>query len=214
MLNLYFGSHRLIMLYEYACLLIGFLILAAVFYIGRVGMGGEKRRGIHLFFVLAFGVYISMVFDVTGSGTLDDLLLSGFDLRGVNLIPFSDAYFDRVGYVLNVIMLMPLGFLVPFLWRGTRKLWKVTAIGAGLSLLVELSQLLNFRSTDVDDLILNTLGAVVGYGIWRLYARLIPWDPGKAGHFFPEGVCYIAVIFLGKFFLYNEMALAAYLYNF
>ena len=214
MLSIYFGSDLPILLYEYACLLTGFLLIAAVFFICRVGMQGERRSAVNLLFVLAFGVYIGMVFDVTGSGTLYELLRSGLDLRSINLIPFSDDSIDRVGYILNVVMLVPLGFLVPFLWRGTRKLWKVTAIGAGLSVLVELSQLLNFRSTDVDDVLLNTLGAMIGYGLWRLYARIIPWDPGKAGRFFQEGFCYIAVIFLGKFFFYNEMALAARIYGF
>ena len=67
---------------------------------------------------------------------------------------------------------MPLGLLVPRLWPQ-RRLGTVTALGLGLSLLVEACQyLLGTGVPDVDDLLLNTLGAMLGYGLHCLHRRL------------------------------------------
>ena len=50
---------------------------------------------------------------------------------------------------------------------------KNLAAGAGFSLLIEILQLPFFdRVSDIDDLLLNTLGFAVGYGVYRLVARI------------------------------------------
>lgn len=70
--------------------------------------------------------------------------------------------------VLNVVLFVPLGMLVRHL--GSRTVVETTAIGLGVSLLLELTQLTGvwfafpcaYRLFDVDDLIINTLGALLG----------------------------------------------------
>lgn len=166
--------------------------------------------------IMLFGIYIAMVLDVTDSGTLYDLLRSGglaIDTATVNLIPFSDPEYSKVGYVLNVIMLMPFGFLAPTLFRDKRKLWKTALAGALFSILIEGSQLLNYRSTDVDDVILNTLGAVIGYGIYRLFSRLFRKDVGKTPCLPCESGVLVLAAFFGKFLLFNGLQMACLLYE-
>lgn len=166
--------------------------------------------------IMLFGIYIAMVLDVTDSGTLYDLLRSGglaIDTATVNLIPFSDPEYSKVGYVLNVIMLMPFGFLAPTLFRDKRKLWKTALAGALFSILIEGSQLLNYRSTDVDDVILNTLGAAIGYGIYRLFSRLFRKDIGKTPCLPCESGVLVLAAFFGKFLLFNGLQMACLLYE-
>ena len=166
--------------------------------------------------IMLFGIYIAMVLDVTDSGTLYDLLRSGglaIDTATVNLIPFSDPEYSKVGYVLNVIMLMPFGFLVPTLFCSKRKLWKTALAGALFSVLIECSQLLNYRSTDVDDVILNTLGAVIGYGIYWLFSRLFRKDIGKTPCLPRESGVLVLAAFFGKFLLFNGLQMACLLYE-
>ena len=166
--------------------------------------------------IMLFGIYIAMVLDVTDSGTLYDLLRSGglaIDTATVNLIPFSDPEYSKVGYVLNVIMLMPFGFLAPTLFRDKRKLWKTALAGALFSILIEGSQLLNYRSTDVDDVILNTLGTVIGYGIYRLFLRLFRKDVGKTPCLPCESGVLVLAAFFGKFLLFNGLQMACLLYE-
>lgn len=80
----------------------------------------------------------------------------------------------------NVVLFMPLGACIAWLSRGfslVRLLWAVT-IGGMLSACIEIAQLTQERMTDVDDVILNTsgtlLGAVVTLTIIGV-VRLIRW---------------------------------------
>ncbi|MEH7081940.1 VanZ family protein [Neobacillus drentensis] len=63
----------------------------------------------------------------------------------------------------NIIGFMPFGFILPLLAKKFQKLSAVTLTTFGLSLAFELLQLIfEFGSFDVDDLILNTLGGILG----------------------------------------------------
>lgn len=84
-----------------------------------------------------------------------------------------------INFIGNICIFVPVGFGVPLLWRGGA-LWKSALIGLGISVLIELCQLPQARGTDIDDLWLNTLGAVIGYG---LYALLGLWLGGVFDRF-------------------------------
>ena len=217
----------LFQLYTFACPLVPFAVTAFLLRHrtqrkqksgADVCLQTPSRRAERFGFIgiMLFGIYIAMVLDVTDSGTLYDLLRSGglaIDTATVNLIPFSDPEYSKVGYVLNVIMLMPFGFLAPTLFRDKRKLWKTALAGALFSILIEGSQLLNYRSTDVDDVILNTLGTVIGYGIYRLFSRLFRKDVGKTPCLPCESGVLVLAAFFGKFLLFNGLQMACLLYE-
>ena len=64
------------------------------------------------------------------------------------------------------------------LWKG-ESLKKAGLAGFFFSLTVEICQLPQARGTDIDDLWLNTLGAILGYGVFGLMKRYRPlWIPG------------------------------------
>lgn len=66
--------------------------------------------------------------------------------------------------LLNIALFVPLGFLLPLLTKKLRRWHRMTAVGFGVSLAIELIQLLTARGIcDVDDLFANTLGAAMGY---------------------------------------------------
>ena len=67
-------------------------------------------------------------------------------------------------------MFLPFGFLLPVLWQSCRS-WKTTTLASfATSALIELLQLFCFRATDVDDLLMNTLGALLGYLLaWAVF---------------------------------------------
>lgn len=98
-----------------------------------------------------------------------------------NLVPFQEIgrylrYWKQIGiqYVLlnlggNVIGFIPFGALFPAVSRKTSGFLRTAFIGFELSLMVELTQLvLKVGSCDVDDILLNTLGCCVGYGLYHL----------------------------------------------
>ena len=73
----------------------------------------------------------------------------------------------------NVLLFAPLGFLLPLLVPAVRRWWAVLAVGAGISFLIELYQLTwpLVRKASVDDLLMNALGALVGFAALRLTGR-------------------------------------------
>ena len=97
----------------------------------------------------------------------------------VNLRPFvrlSD-YADKGNMLRNVIgnvaMMIPSGILFPVLYEKLNRLWKVLLAGLGLTLLIELLQLpFASRASDVDDVIQNVAGVMIGYGIYALFRAL------------------------------------------
>lgn len=67
----------------------------------------------------------------------------------------------------NVVAFVPFGIFLPIFSVRCRKIWFTVYYSFELSLLVELLQLVTKVGTfDVDDLILNTLGGIVGFGLY------------------------------------------------
>jgi glycopeptide antibiotics resistance protein len=93
------------------------------------------------------------------------------------LVPFegilgelTDSPVERLAELFgNVLLFAPLGFLLPLLVPAIRRWWKVLAVGAGVSLLIELYQLAwpGVRKASVNDLLMNALGAVLGFAALR-----------------------------------------------
>ena len=80
------------------------------------------------------------------------------------LIYGKNKYSILTEIVLNILMLIPVGFLLPFLVERHTVLY-----GFLCSLCIEVFQLVTKRGYfEIDDLIHNTLGVVIGYGIYRL----------------------------------------------
>ena len=73
----------------------------------------------------------------------------------------------------NVAMFVPLGALLPWVFPRLRRLSRCLLVALGLLVLMEITQLFTLLgSGDVDDLILNLLGVLLGYALFRLAARL------------------------------------------
>ena len=89
----------------------------------------------------------------------------------VELEPFD---VEPVSMIANVIMFVPFGALVPLLWGWARPIGRLALLALGTSLAIELTQLLflielnSRRTVDVNDLIANTGGALLGLGLLRL----------------------------------------------
>ena len=98
----------------------------------------------------------------------------------INWIPFVNLldYPEKRDILLNLIgnttMFIPVGIVWPIVYKELDKHWKVIATGAGFSLCIEILQLPFFdRVTDIDDLILNSFGFLMGYGLYLLAKKHI-----------------------------------------
>ncbi len=109
-----------------------------------------------------------------GRGSLfpaDPLGQAAAGLRYAMLTPFGEIGkslsnpWDFYMLTGNLLLFVPLGVFVSLLWRRAR--WYRTVLtGAVVSCLIETAQLFVGRSTSIDDVILNTVGAALGYGLF------------------------------------------------
>ncbi len=96
----------------------------------------------------------------------------------VQLQPFQDLLEDPIGLLLNVTLFIPLGALAPLLLRATT-LWRTAVTGLVVSGTIEVLQFLGDvtvtpgRIADVDDLITNVVGSILGYLLLQIIL-LIP----------------------------------------
>lgn len=97
----------------------------------------------------------------------------------------------------NVVLLAPLGFLLPLFWAYFRSGRRTVLCGLALSVSIEVIQLVSGGVTSVDDVLLNTLGVWLGWlcalAALRLWPRLAPKD-GQHGAWRYPLVCWLLVI--------------------
>ena len=74
----------------------------------------------------------------------------------------------------NVLMFVPVGVIAGRIWR-----WKGLWVAAGLSVVIEILQLITARGLcEFDDVMHNLIGAAIGVGIVTLIYRVIRVDRG------------------------------------
>lgn len=193
--------------YEFITVIIPFLIVYVLL--------NRKQKSLpHFLLALIFALYIFAVYHLTNTGTLYDLLRNDLTYTSefANFVPFSMTI-DSVGYIQNILLFIPFGMLCPLF---TKKSYGIVYIFTGFlfSLLIECSQLLNNRSSDVDDLIMNTSGAIIGYIIYKfILEKFIGKGKIKCISAL-EPFIYLLIMFAGRFLLYNEFSLSKLLYGF
>ncbi len=142
----------------------------------------KKEQTLRRFIQLMFGIYFLALLRLTlfKYAPLNDLG-SAFFLRQrqISMIPFKAAIdiiqnMSPVRIVENlagnVLLFMPFGLMFPLVSKFEGE---TTVFGMLLSLFIEAAQfILAMGYTDIDDLILNTLGAFLGYQLYRLINRL------------------------------------------
>lgn len=194
-------QNMIFVLYPLFCIL-----LPCMLYVLIQTKGFHRRTNfIHMIWVFIFLYYVYLVLETTGIGTIWEIgLYPGMKLQEeINLFPFRDGI--SLSMILNVVMFMPLGFLLPLLWKEYQSLVRTAIIGFCFSCGIEFCQLFNRRVSDVDDLLMNTLGAILGWLIWIVFSRITHLKYGRRNQGFggKEGAVYLALSLVGQFFLYN-----------
>lgn len=189
-------------IYSLACFMLPCLVYQ-VFGVLALKRRNRRVKAVHFIWSCLFLIYIWMVYTVTGVGTLSDIGRYEELIRAgqINLVPFASVF--TISYILNIIMFMPLGFLLPLIWDNYRSWWKVTLTGALLSLLIELSQLFNLRASDIDDLMTNTAGALFGYLFYLLFFLILKRKPAGKGLGKLEAGAYLLLSMAGTVIFYN-----------
>lgn len=159
------------------------------------------QRLARIFIIVLFGLYLLLALNavflpisvpedwprnITAQATT-------WTLSRVNLIPFRFGqlfeaspgviFWELVG---NILLTVPFGFVLPFMTRIPARRIPVIALAVGLTL--ETAQLafslLGLRSSyghtvDINDVLLNGLGVLLGYGLYRSFAWILHSASGR-----------------------------------
>ena len=75
---------------------------------------------------------------------------------------------------LNLILFISLEFFLPFLYKRYNRLANIVLAGFLISLSIELVQMFDIGTTDINDLIANTLGTCLGFSIYKTFKKAVP----------------------------------------
>ncbi|WP_167957057.1 VanZ family protein [Anaerosporobacter faecicola] len=136
-----------------------------------------ERGGLFL-----LGIYLIVVLSVTVSPVYGFSLQA--DLQNMNIIPLKvigEGQNNSLNLLGNIVMFLPIGLMLPMVSRKMQHGIRAIRTGAELSILIEAIQLFLKRGTDIDDVILNTLGTAIGYLIAVLLLKQFPFLKQKIG---------------------------------
>lgn len=140
-------------------------IFLAVWY-----MEGKKNPAGPAFIAYLVLVYTTAVFSRDTNNYFDYKLIPFWSYYHL----FKDKnYFLLVENVLNIIMMIPVGFLVPFIDKKYN-LKKCIYATIAIEVFIELSQLVLRKGLcEWDDVINGIVGCIIGYGMYKLVRRIV-----------------------------------------
>lgn len=161
---------------------------------------GRKVRTWSMGFLALYLCTLTGIISVTGLPNVKNILVD----FSVNYLPMVDILNSPAQYFLNVLMFLPVGFLLPLIWENYKDWKHVLGFACFLTVFIEVSQVFTFRTTDIDDLMTNLLGAGLGYlGVRTLSDRLyVPLPVARTGEKEPAGGPFLLffIAFLLNFF--------------
>lgn len=177
------------------------MILLAPAVLILLKISGRRIKSLHTVFLLFYVCVLAGIYSVTG---IPDIKDCHFDFS-FNLVPMVDILNSPAQYVLNTLMFLPVGFLLPLLWDDYRDWKHVLGFCCFLTVFIEVTQAFTFRTTDIDDLLTNLLGAGIGYLLIHLPAErfrlLLPLNINNDYEEKHGQWLYLLLIFLEQFFV-------------
>jgi len=176
-----------------------FLVIIACVRIAAIKSSNEKLIFYKEFSNLLFIIYILLLYELLTRSELNDV-------SGYNLVPFTEIFRYKIGsssfyfnVVGNIALFIPFGYFISS-YIKPKKILPILIVSAISSATVEFVQLCIGRSFDIDDIILNTLGAIIGFLLYVAFNAIKKYLPGIFG----KDIIYniICFILLGIIVLY------------
>lgn len=164
---------------------------------------------------MIFALYLAAVYALTG---LPSVFYVRLDLS-FDFVPFLGMATNVENNILNVLLFVPLGMLLPVLAQKYRAMKQTVLFGFAVTVLVEFLQIFTYRVTDINDIITNACGTMIGYFItkWLLaacpqLARIASGSSGKSNRelYVVCGIVFVVMFFVQPIIsaLFWEMGLA------
>lgn len=166
------------MIQQYMALLVIFITTTAILYLPIFFILKKKGKGFirQLSYLLCFWSFFLIIFAaIILFGLPIDFKPKRYTLNLKPLLWLEDENIRQriMGEIIpNIMIFIPLGIFTPIVFKRTRKVY-VTALAAfAVTFSVEFFQYFIGRSSDIDDLIANLSGGIIGYGIYKIFSYL------------------------------------------
>jgi glycopeptide antibiotics resistance protein len=157
------------------------LIALIIFMISAFYLYKKKNKSLsYIVFGGLFYLYFMLLINYTQFPIITDLAeFETYYLRDfINFIPLNPFTDINRAFLLNIILTVPFGFFIPFLKKVNFK--KIVLLGLILTISIELTQLsvwlifgAHLRYIDINDIVANLFGVLIGYGIFKLFSIFI-----------------------------------------
>jgi glycopeptide antibiotics resistance protein len=182
-------------------MLIYMLIGAPIYLVGRFlfikckkhEQNWGKEIFLFLFFLFCIGVASQTIipkwYTMVGQDGKAHIYMNRLEgIRSINLIPFSTIFsylaisndqvsnwnqVSLINLLGNVLVFVPFGIFLPLIWRQFRKFSALLWMSIGIPFFIEITQLFIGRSSDIDDVILNALGIIFGFCLYKMINQLL-----------------------------------------
>jgi glycopeptide antibiotics resistance protein len=173
---------------------VGAMLLAVLFVVLLVIFWRRWHSFTQLLCLVVFSFYLLMAleklfFPIYLTGSYADAMRQADLSQNFNLIPFYFGPYSNLEnsletLALNVLLTIPFGFGINFLVHITprRILWIALVVGLfteGGQFLISLLIGYLYHIVDINDVLMNALGVLVGYTIFRVFAWLYVWIMGR-----------------------------------
>ena len=142
----------------------------------------QKKVSIPIGRLLLYAVFIVYIVVVVGA-TMLRYSMHSFSGEMGEIYPLFYSYKEAWNHfserewrniILNIMMFVPFGFLLPLVSKKLQVFWKTYLAGFLFTFLIEMTQLLfNLGICELDDFMNNTIGAMIGYGFYRLFVFVV-----------------------------------------
>lgn len=151
----------------------------------------KKYSNLEKFMIVSFYIYLIFLFSKTflplPINELDKIIFKNMAIKN-NYIPFksiieiittstNNVIIYQIGG--NILLTIPLGFFLPIIYKNIN-LAKAMKIGLAVAVGIEIMQGvvskiigIQYRSIDVDDILLNIIGTIIGYLIYKIFNKII-----------------------------------------
>lgn len=157
-------------------------VLICVFVLFLAIIKRQQQKASFAILCIILCVYFYFVIKITQfpilAGELYAEDLGGHYWRSINLVPFRGSL--NLGSIQNIIMTMPLGFLIPLIRTKATSIKQIALVGICSGFILEalqLAQLLvntfTFRVIDVNDVLFNFCGVLIGYFCLKVLRKIV-----------------------------------------
>lgn len=184
-----------------------FLVIIATVRIAAIRSNNEKFVFYKEFTNLLFIVYVLLLYELLTRSELNRI-------SGYNLAPFTEIFRYKIGsnafyinVIGNIVLFIPFGYFISS-YIKPKKILPILVVSAISSATVEFVQLCIGRSFDVDDIILNSLGAICGFLIYVALNAIKKYLPSIFGKDIVYNILCVIILILIVICLLSRMGVS------